>query len=361
MSASAFHAPVHPLRPIRSFATPVVILVTAVSATSAGLSAAHLLHAVGRILFEESPLWQAAYQWRDLYLILRVLFAFLYVPAGVAFVCWLFRARANAHAISPEVFHAYAAPYLVVGWFVPVVNLFVPKGIVDDIWASSRPGGLRPGTDLYRIRRSGLIWAWWLTWLLWTFTEGVTDYLVIAEAGVLEAVALAAHVATSIAAGLLAVRVVLTITGLQEAAYAVRARASEGPRPPYLGLCTLVVRDYDEAITFYTDVLGFDLLEDTHRGEDERWVTVRPKGARETALLLVRAATPEQEARVGDQAGGGTGMFLYTDDVARDHERMLSVGVTFEEDPRREPYGTAAVFRDLYGNRWNLLQPDAPA
>ena len=125
---------------------------------------------------------------------------------------------------------------------------------------------------------------------------------------------------------------------------------------PHLGLVTVVVRDYDEAIAFYVDVLGFDLLEDTHIGDEKRWVVVGPPGARETAVLLARAATGPQQARVGDQAGGRVGWFLNTDAFDRDYERMRAAGVVFEETPRHEPYGTVAVFRDLYGNRWDLIQ-----
>ncbi len=120
---------------------------------------------------------------------------------------------------------------------------------------------------------------------------------------------------------------------------------------------TLIVRDYDEAIAFYTDALGFELLEDTRIDERKRWVVVAPPGARETAVLLARAVGPAQVARVGDQTGGRVGMFLSTDDFARDYDRMRAAGVLFEEAPRQEPYGTVAVFRDLYGNRWDLLQP----
>lgn len=101
---------------------------------------------------------------------------------------------------------------------------------------------------------------------------------------------------------------------------------------------------------------GFELLEDTRLDEQKRWVVVSPPGARETALLLARAATAEQAARVGDQTGGRVGWFLHTDDFDRDHARMRAAGVHFEEPPRREPYGTVAVFRDLYGNRWDLIQ-----
>ncbi|MER5862394.1 VOC family protein [Kitasatospora sp. NPDC002040] len=126
----------------------------------------------------------------------------------------------------------------------------------------------------------------------------------------------------------------------------------------YLGLVALVVRDYDEAIAYYTTVLGFDLVEDTDRGGGKRWVVVAPPGSRETALLLARADGAGQEAVVGGQTGGRVGWFLYTDDFDRDHARFSAAGVTFEEPPRREPYATVAVFRDLYGNRWDLLQPN---
>ncbi|MEV4193666.1 VOC family protein [Streptomyces toxytricini] len=127
-----------------------------------------------------------------------------------------------------------------------------------------------------------------------------------------------------------------------------------------LGLLTLVVRDYDEAIAFYRDALGFELREDTRIDEDKRWVVVAPPGARETAVLLAKAATAEQEARIGDQTGGRVGWFLNTDAFDRDHERMRAAGVEFEEAPRQEPYGTVAVFRDLYGNRWDLIQLHRP-
>jgi len=123
----------------------------------------------------------------------------------------------------------------------------------------------------------------------------------------------------------------------------------------HLGLVTLVVRDYDEAIGFYTGALGFELREDTALGDGKRWVVVGPPGAR-TGLLLAKADGPDQQAHTGDQTGGRVSFFLHTDDFARDHERMLTAGVRFEEPPRHEPYGTVAVFRDLYGNRWDLIQ-----
>lgn len=126
----------------------------------------------------------------------------------------------------------------------------------------------------------------------------------------------------------------------------------------YIALITLVVRDYDEAIDFYTGALAFDLVEDTDRGDGSRWVVVRPPGAGGgTALLLARAAGARQEASVGAQTGGRVGFFLHTEDFAGDRERMLAAGVRFVEEPRYEPYGTVAVFEDLYGNRWDLLQP----
>ncbi|MFD3525517.1 VOC family protein [Streptomyces sp. NPDC058653] len=128
---------------------------------------------------------------------------------------------------------------------------------------------------------------------------------------------------------------------------------------PSIALVTLVVRDYDEAIAFYTGPLGFELIEDTDRGDGSRWVVVRPRGGA-AALLLARAADDAQRASVGAQTGGRVGFFLHTDDFARDHARMSAAGVRFLEEPRREPYGTVAVFEDLYGNGWDLLQPAAP-
>ncbi|TQJ85879.1 VOC family protein [Streptomyces sp. SLBN-31] len=125
-----------------------------------------------------------------------------------------------------------------------------------------------------------------------------------------------------------------------------------------VALVTLVVDDYDEAIGFYTEALGFRLAEDAPRPDGSRWVVVEP-GAPEqgSALLLARAKGEAQRARIGDQTGGRVGFFLHTDDFARDHARMLAAGVTFLEAPRHEPYGSVAVFQDLYGNRWDLLQP----
>ncbi|MGW2384849.1 VOC family protein [Streptomyces sp. NPDC001658] len=125
-----------------------------------------------------------------------------------------------------------------------------------------------------------------------------------------------------------------------------------------LALVTLVVDDYDEAIRFYTEALGFHLVEDAPRPDGSRWVVVRSDARRAgTDLLLARAKDEDQRTRVGDQTGGRVGFFLHTDDFARDHARMLAAGVTFLEEPRHEPYGSVAVFQDLYGNRWDLLQP----
>ena len=128
----------------------------------------------------------------------------------------------------------------------------------------------------------------------------------------------------------------------------------------HLGLVTLVVRDYDAAIAFYVSVLGFDLVEDSPVGDGKRWVVVRPPGAREAGVLLAKAVTEEQVTRIGDQTGGRVGWILNTDDFDRDFARMTAAGVAFEEAPRREPYGMVAVFQDLYGNRWDLLEANEP-
>ena len=123
-----------------------------------------------------------------------------------------------------------------------------------------------------------------------------------------------------------------------------------------IGAVALLVRDYDEAVAYYTRVLGFDLIEDTPLGEGKRWVLVAPAGGRGPALLLARAADERQRARVGDQTGGRGFLFLPTDDFWCDYDAMRSRGVRFAEEPRREVYGTVAVFVDLYGNRWDLLE-----
>ena len=123
-----------------------------------------------------------------------------------------------------------------------------------------------------------------------------------------------------------------------------------------IGSVTLLVRDYDEAIAFYTKCLRFKLLEDTDMGGGKRWVLVSPPENEGTSLLLARAASPDQARRVGDQAGGRVFLFLHTDDFSRDFDYMKSCGVAFLEEPRHEAYGTVAVFMDLYGNKWDLLE-----
>lgn len=119
----------------------------------------------------------------------------------------------------------------------------------------------------------------------------------------------------------------------------------------------LVVLDYDEAIEFYTRRLGFELVEDTPLEDGKRWVLVAPPHSGGTSLLLARAAHPDQAARAGNQTGGRVFLFLHTDDFWRDYRAFESRGVSFVREPREEPYGTVAVFEDLYGNRWDLVQP----
>jgi len=128
--------------------------------------------------------------------------------------------------------------------------------------------------------------------------------------------------------------------------------------PMRLTLTALLVRDYDEAIAFYVGKLGFDLTADDDQGGGKRWVVVTPSGGG-AGLLLARASGADQQARIGDQTGGRVGLFLQTDDFAADHARMSAAGVRFAEAPRHEPYGTVAVFEDLYGNRWDLIEPKA--
>ena len=119
----------------------------------------------------------------------------------------------------------------------------------------------------------------------------------------------------------------------------------------------LVVRDSDEAIAFYVGLLGFRLLEDTARPEqNKRWVVVAPPGTGGTSLLLARASTSEQSGYIGNQSGGRVFLFLQSDDFWRDYNRFVAAGVEFIREPKEEPYGTVAVFQDLYGNRWDLLQ-----
>jgi catechol 2,3-dioxygenase-like lactoylglutathione lyase family enzyme len=122
----------------------------------------------------------------------------------------------------------------------------------------------------------------------------------------------------------------------------------------------LVVRDYDEAIEFFCRKLHFRLVEDTYQPEqDKRWVLVAPPGSSGTSLLLARASTPAQSATVGKQTGGRVFLFLATDDFWRDYHEMVSAGIRFVREPKQAPYGTVAVFEDLYGNLWDLIQPTA--
>lgn len=127
-----------------------------------------------------------------------------------------------------------------------------------------------------------------------------------------------------------------------------------------LGYVALVVRDYDEAIQFFTHSLGFELVEDSvaidRDGHEKRWVLVRPPGSRGTSLLLARPSAPNEASFIGNQTGGRVFLFLHTDDFWRDYRAMLARGVKFNETPREEPYGTVVVFEDLYGNKWDLLQ-----
>ncbi len=132
--------------------------------------------------------------------------------------------------------------------------------------------------------------------------------------------------------------------------------AKMGAMKQSIGYVSLVVRDYDEALAFFVGVLEFDLVEDTYIPEqDKRWVLVAPPGSRETRLLLAKASSDEQSRRVGDQTGGRVFLFLHTDDFWRDYDRLRTKGVTFRRPPKEEPYGTVAVFEDLYGNLWDLL------
>ena len=125
----------------------------------------------------------------------------------------------------------------------------------------------------------------------------------------------------------------------------------------HIACFALVVADYDDAIGFYVGKLGFQLLQDTDQGDGKRWVLVAPPGAKETRLLLAKADNPEQKTRIGNQTGGRVFLFLHTDDFQRDYEAYRAKGVRFLEPPRYEPYGTVAVFVDLYGNKWDLIQP----
>ena len=119
----------------------------------------------------------------------------------------------------------------------------------------------------------------------------------------------------------------------------------------------LVVRDYDEAIAFYTKKLDFRLVEDTRISDDKRWVVVAPPGAQECTLLLAKAANEKQSESIGNQTGGRVFLFLFTDDFQRDYEKMSARNIKFVRPPKEEDYGTVAVFEDLYGNLWDLLEP----
>jgi catechol 2,3-dioxygenase-like lactoylglutathione lyase family enzyme len=127
--------------------------------------------------------------------------------------------------------------------------------------------------------------------------------------------------------------------------------------PQNIAHLSLLVRDYDEAIQWFSRCLGFKLVEDTEQGAGKRWVLVGPAGGQGPTLLLARASTPEQAQAVGRQAGGRVFLFLHTDDFHRDYEAMKACGVTFTEKPRHEPYGMVVVFEDLYGNKWDLIEP----
>ncbi|WP_039018567.1 VOC family protein [Halocynthiibacter namhaensis] len=124
-----------------------------------------------------------------------------------------------------------------------------------------------------------------------------------------------------------------------------------------LGLIAIVVPSYDEGIAFYVDQLGFDLVQDEDQGGGKRWVAVRPHGGAGSDILLAQTKGDDQHAAIGNQTGGRVGFFLKTSDFEADHARMLANGVIFEEDPRHEIYGSVAVFRDPFGNRWDLLGP----
>jgi catechol 2,3-dioxygenase-like lactoylglutathione lyase family enzyme len=125
----------------------------------------------------------------------------------------------------------------------------------------------------------------------------------------------------------------------------------------HIAAVSLLVRDYDEAIAWFTGALGFSVLEDTDLGDGKRWVLVAPAGSTGSRILLAKAVKPSEIAAIGNQSGGRVFLFLQTDDFARDHAVFKSRGVEFIEEPRFESYGTVAVFEDLYGNRWDLIEP----
>jgi len=127
-----------------------------------------------------------------------------------------------------------------------------------------------------------------------------------------------------------------------------------------LAQIAIVVNDYDEAIDFYTNKLHFDLIEDTSLSETKRWVLVRPKGSNECCLLLAKAANEQQRSRVGDQTGGRVFLFLHTDDFERDYKNLLNHQIEIVRQPQQEEYGMVAVFKDIYGNLWDLIEPSEP-
>lgn len=124
-----------------------------------------------------------------------------------------------------------------------------------------------------------------------------------------------------------------------------------------IGHITLVVKDYDEAIEYYTRKLDFVVLEDTKLSQDKRWVVVAPPGSNECSLLLAKAASEKQATRIGNQTGGRVFLFLFTDDFWRDYHKMIARNIDFVRPPKQELYGIVAVFKDLYGNQWDLLEP----
>ena len=128
----------------------------------------------------------------------------------------------------------------------------------------------------------------------------------------------------------------------------------------HLGYITLVVRDYDDAIAYFTKALGFDLIEDSpsvdRQSRQKRWVLIAPSGSNGTKILLAKASTPEEASRIGNQTGGRVFLFLHTEDFWRDYNALTQKGVNFVREPKEEKYGTVAVFEDLYGNKWDLLQ-----
>lgn len=124
----------------------------------------------------------------------------------------------------------------------------------------------------------------------------------------------------------------------------------------FLGQIALLVRDYDNAIQYYTECLQFDLIEDTNRGNGKRWVRIKPKGHGSCEILLAQAKNEEQQLFVGNQSGGRVFLFLYTDDFDRDYQYMKERNVDFIEEPRNEPFGKVIVFKDLYGNKWDFIE-----